>query len=588
MSPTDQQPTRRRRAERPSGGAVISLATERRIADEAPEAELEKIRRGEYDNRQITDPFAATSVDGMAYHNIVSPPYNPTTLMRLITASSVLSQCVSAMEINISGHGHRLAYIGPEGQEESAEAKTEAEHIHGFLDSANGEYSMADMMRRVRWDLEVTGNGYIEVVRDATNRVAAAWHVPSYMMRITEADREGVEAEVKLSRFGKVTVQKVKRHFRRFVQMHGASKVYFKEYGDFRRIDPKTGKEAEGLPLAESATEVIHLKLYHGGSLYGIPRWINNVVALQGARQSELTNLDYFSDNAIPALLVTISGGSLTQETMDSLSTHLAGIRGRKSQNRVVVLEAYGDEDAASQDGVIPPPSVNVQPLGKDRQQDGLFMDYDKACTDKVRSSFRLPPIFLGLSEDYTHATANTSYEVGEGQVFGPERRLEEETVNQKILGGYDLKYWAVRSNPPRIADPQELLNSLSAFENAGAMTPNVAIGLANEVFDMDIKLVDAAWGNYPFSVIRGLAQRGMVEGWEDVMKEIDPATVPGAPGKPAPGTGGAKDGDGDGKAAEGDTKQKLARKVRENLMSLRNVLVEAENAEREAAGAVD
>ena len=39
-----------------------------------------------------------------------------------------------------------------------------------------------------------------------------------------------------------------------------------------------------------------------------------------------------------------------------------------------------------------------------------------------VWSSFRLPPIFVGITSDYTRATASESREVAEEQVFEPER----------------------------------------------------------------------------------------------------------------------------------------------------------------------
>jgi hypothetical protein len=138
------------------------------------------------------------------------------------------------------------------------------------------------------------------------------------------------------------------------------------------------------------------------------------------------------------------------------------------------------------------------------------------------------------MSSDYSHATAKASYEVAEGQVFGPERVAEDDFINRVVLGSWNFKFWSVRSNPPRISDTEEMLKALTTFEQVGAMTPNVAIGIANEMFDMKIENVADDWGDYPFVVIKALASRGEAVGWEKLHKPKTPlASSVSAPAKP-------------------------------------------------------
>jgi PBSX family phage portal protein len=333
-----------------------------------------------------------------------------------------------------------------------------------------------------------------------------------------------VQVDIETTLFGKKVVTSVTRRFRRFVQIVGSQKIYFKEFGDPRSIDPATGLVKDSLPYEQTATEVIAFNQYYPGQLYGLPRWFNNMVAIQTSRQAELTNLDYFKDNAIPALAILVSGGMLSKTNIGLMEEHITAARGRQAQNRVLLLEALADKNAASKDGKITPPTIDIKPLGGARPTDAQFKELDEACTDKVRSSFRLPPIFTGHSQDYNYASAKTSYEVAEGQVFGPERAVMDDVINRQILSAYGVKYWAVRSNPPKMADPEEMLNAVEVFDSVGAMSPNIAVGLANEMFGLDIPLIDEDWAEYPFAIVQALAVQGKLEGFDTIMKPVEDA----------------------------------------------------------------
>jgi capsid portal protein len=112
---------------------------------------------------------------------------------------------------------------------------------------------------------------------------------------------------------------------------------------------------------------------------------------------------------------------------------------------------------AADNEGKIPPPKVELKPLINERQTDATFLEYDKSGMDKIRSAFRLPPLFLGRSED-TRTPPPNRYEVAESQVFGPERQRFDDMINRKVLATYQPKYWAFRSNPPRLSDQDALI----------------------------------------------------------------------------------------------------------------------------------
>ncbi len=474
-------------------------------------------------SQQVDDPFKHQSGalgDASGMH-IISPPFNFGALLRLPRENNMLRQCIDAMVTNVEGHGWRLEYTGPEEQEESEAAKAEKIMLENLLDFPNDDTTLQELRERVRRDIEILANAFLEVGRDAQNRIVLVSHVPGYTVRLTNKESEAVEVHVTLPREGKAQVQRVMKTFRRFIQIVGTKRVFFKEFGDPRPIDPTTGRVNEELPLEQQATELIHLTQHYPGTPYGIPKWINQMPAILGSRQAELTNLDFFKENAIPAMVLMVAGGSITQESIEDLEEQFVHAKGRASFNRITIIEARGDEEAASQDGNIPSPRMEIKPLQSERQKDALFQVYDKNNMAKIRSSFRLPPIFVGLSEDYTHATASASLEVAESQVFGPERAKTDDIWNMKILSTYSPKFWSFRSLPPRITNSEDVVSAIEKFDTAGALNPNVIIGLANELFDLEIPLIEEPWGDIPFSLTTIAVQAG-VEPEEEVPDPFD------------------------------------------------------------------
>ena len=97
-----------------------------------------------------------------------------------------------------------------------------------------------------------------------------------------------------------------------------------------------------------------------------------------------------------------------------------------------------------------------------ERQKDSLFEVYDLRCAMRIRTSFRIPPMFLGMNEDYNFATAKASYTLAEAQVFSPERREHDEIINMTLMREIDnTGKYLYRSNPIRIKDIENILKAL-------------------------------------------------------------------------------------------------------------------------------
>jgi PBSX family phage portal protein len=502
----------------------------------APDSQHVKAMKAYSDRKQFEDPFIGLYTGLTATNRqLLAPPYNLNSLIRLPKENNILRACIDAKVTNVVGHGYGLTYIGPDGEEESPAAKAEAIAIKSLLDFPNEAQSLIDSLTNMKTDKETIGVGYLEVGRDDNGKIALITHIPGHTMRRTIRDEELTSYDVILPRDGTLVTISARKRFCRYAQRVNGQTIFFKEFGDPRSIDPQTG-EVRALPIEQQATEIIADGYYNPGDAYGLPCWIGQMPSILGSRESELANLDFFKENTIPALAVLVSGGTITQASMDQLEQVLTAVRGRASLNRVVFVEAEADTRTASSDGVLGAPKLDIKPLAGERQNEGLFLEYDKDCRDKIRNAFKLPPLFVGATGDYTFASAKASFEVAESQVFGPERRLTDDMVNSKLLASHKPQFWAFRLQPPRISDPEEVTNALATFDTMGAMTPNTSIQMANEYFDLNIPKIKEPWGNWPFAIVQAYANAGRLKGVEEIAEAaVDPSVDQGAQNDGAP-----------------------------------------------------
>jgi capsid portal protein len=174
-----------------------------------------------------------------------------------------------------------------------------------------------------------------------------------------------------------------------------------------------------------------------------------------------------------------------------------------------MVLEASADEQSGSIDHSQPAPKIEMKPMISERQQEGLFQEYDEKNMQKVRQSFRLPPIYVGRAEDYTRASAVASMITAEGQVFAPERGLFDEFMNRHVLASHGTRFWRFKSLGPALADPDAISKMIETFDSTGALTPNLVIKIARKMLDIDIETITDEWGDFPFPILMEYARQG-------------------------------------------------------------------------------
>lgn len=450
------------------------------------------------------DPFKTLYED-----DIIQPPYNLTELKVIGEYSTILQQCIEAYKVNIFGFGFTPKYLFDySAQDTNADMRSRADRewtqLEEFIRYLNYDEEVEIILGYALEDREKMGNGYVEILRDGLNRPAGMEYVDGQYVRVC---KKTVPEEVEYTITENGQPKKIKRWrtFRKFVQMINGKKVYFKEYGDPRIMNLTNGKFDESTPEHLRATEIIHFKI--GSGTYGVPRWIGQIVHLYGARKADELNYMYFKQGRHVPAVITIQNGMLSEESYTKLQEYMNDIEGVENAHKFLVLEAEGLTEEKDDGESLTPVKVEIKSLAEVLQQDALFLEYDQKSRDKIRSSFRLPPLYTGESQDYNKATADTARKVTEEQVFQPERNNIVGKLNTLFLPDLDIFTVQLTLKGPNFGDPLETANALTPFINAGAAVPNDLRDLLGQVLGKELEALPDEY-NVPFPVVLNSLQQ--------------------------------------------------------------------------------
>ena len=504
----------------------------------------------------------------------IEPPYSMDALARLYEHSNSLRQCVDAYATNIDGFGHSfdpiIDFDTPDAdvkvadaifqertlavelgapppttgfyptsdeikatkQKLAAEMRAEHDRLEHFFTFAVNETSFVSMRRRMRADYEQLGNSYCEVLRNRAGEIAEFVYIPAFTIRICQMEAIPTQIKVRRKRT-KFSYQWVERsaHFRRYVQIVEGRLVFFKEMGDPRIMSKKTGglfKTVEDLTAADPsdrpATEILHLKIASSRSIYGIPRWIGNLLSVIGSRQAEEINQLYFDNKGVPPLAILVSGGRIAPAAVKRLESYIENdLKGRKNFHKILIVEAEGTGGAMESAGSV---KLEMKPLKDAQQDDALFQEYDERNMDKVGMAFRLPRILRGDIRDFNRATAEASLDFAEQQVFGPEREEFDFIINRRVFADLGIRFWEFKSKAPSLRDPTALGEMIVKMAQGNILTPEEARELTEDVFNKELKNLNDPWVKQPVAltlagiVAAGNAQMGPYTGQDAQVAE--------------------------------------------------------------------
>lgn len=446
-----------------------------------------KVTRADSNTSRQTEYVDEFELAGLGMSQLILPtPYPVNRLFEIIEHSNMLGQCIASWVVNTVGTGWEVV----PAHKKVTKDEDEEDELQSFIDFANSEESLSTVMKKAVAHKEAVGFGFVEVIRDAKGDIALMRHASSLYMRLGHKHPDEVLVKYDVRRGKRVVTVKEFRKFRRFLQLIAGRITFFKELGDPRKMNSLTGyyEGESGFTDDSPATEILHLRL-QSNDPYGVPRWLSQLPNIIGSREAEEVNMRYFEDNTIPSGLLTIAGGRLTDESMRNLTNTLAGMTAREAQNKLTVIEAIGE--AESLDANNTPVTMKLERLNDARPTDSLFAGYDEANQSKVRSSFRLPSVAVGMANEHNFATANVAMFAAESQVFAPERNEVDEVLNNKLVfprHGLRLQTVKLAGRTPAITSPEGQIKTMTALNVMGALTPRLAQKLANTMLQIEIE----------------------------------------------------------------------------------------------------
>jgi PBSX family phage portal protein len=375
----------------------------------------------------------------------IAPPYDPNALWQRYEANSFLFPCIEAMKANIAGTGFEIVLEDQKAEDAAIAANKDVQKLQAFFKQPWPGQSFLSIRKDLSDDLEITGNAYLEVIRNLAGAVVMLRRLSPILTRLSTMAMPMVSS-LKLPHMDG-EVQMITRP-KVFVQIIGGNRRYFKEFGATAQLSSRTGKWEAGsytpapgeqvdanlvetqVPPAERATEIIHLKCVDHPSGYGIPRWVTQTPSVVGTRKAEEQNNSFFDNGGIPPMVIFISGGDMTEDSRKAISEVLYSDGVHKTMGAVV--EIHGTEGSMDKPASVP--NVTVERFGAEKVKDSMFENYLIESEKRIRGAFRLPPLFVGRTDDFTYATAYASYVVAEAQVFLPERSEFDEIMNLKLL----------------------------------------------------------------------------------------------------------------------------------------------------------
>lgn len=398
----------------------------------------------------------------------------------------------------------------------------EKHYLDRFFQEAIPDMSYRQLGALTGQDYEITGNAYWEIIRDTAGNVARFQWLPAISMRATRQGPDQIATDKWVrDGLGWTRTPQIRR-FRRYAQLSGGGETHdvsawFKEFGDPRVMSRTTGAyytSVEKLQLNEGdprnpeqivlpATEVLHFRLLFGGSsVYGKPRWAGAYVPLMGSRDLDEENQRIVGDEAVPSLMLLISGGVVGQKAYDRLKNQIE--ERKKGRKGIMVIEAV-----ASGKGPVTPtqqPSIEVEKLKSEQNTDMLFQKYDARNEDKADGSWRIPKTVLGKA-GANRATAQSERQFAEDQVFAPLRSDKDEPINTQILADIGITTWVYETQSMQPRDPQQRAEILRILVEAGILTPNEGRELASPIFAQRLDDLQGLWTQFPPRVLTVLLQ---------------------------------------------------------------------------------
>lgn len=277
----------------------------------------------------IIKSLTALPAEGEGLGNIVAPPIGFDQILELTHSNAFHQTCLSIKADMTVGDD----YDAPEA-------------VCRFLEGASGDIPFLELLHRVVCDWETLGNGYLEIARDRSGRIAELGHVHGQTIYHLQQGRE----------LG----------------------------GYVQELDSRT--EFAPFGTADGRNELLHFRRYTPlSSFYGAPSWVAALEALRLDQQKKIFYSAFFANFAVPSMAVVLEGAEFDENTEKKLREGLLQTRGVENAHRTLLL-SIPFENA----------KVHFEKLALDLK-DMPFDKLSQATREEILAAHAVPPRLVGI-----------------------------------------------------------------------------------------------------------------------------------------------------------------------------------------------
>jgi PBSX family phage portal protein len=344
--------------------------------------------------------------------SVVQPTYNMDYLAKIYEINAAHYSAVQAKVANVIGLGYDFVETlsVKEKMDEIPDGDTEKiqkmrrkvarykEVLKDRLEKTNSDDTLLEVFKRVYLDLEVTGNGYIEIGRTNTGEIGYIGHIPAPTMRVRRK-RDG------------------------FVQIVNYRAMFFRNFGDEETPD-QVGDDPR-------PNEIIHIKKYTPNNYYyGVPDIISAMNAIAGDSFASKFNIDYFENKAVPRYIITVKGAKLNADSERKLLEFFqTGLKG--SNHRTLYIPLPADEGNSKVEFKMDPVEAGVQ--------DSSFHTYRQDNKIEILMAHRVPVTKVSIMPGVSLANARDMDKTFREQVTRPAQDEMENKINKIIKEFTDM-----------------------------------------------------------------------------------------------------------------------------------------------------
>ncbi len=316
---------------------------------------------GETPSTQLPeDPFTGK----MQAKGLQKPPYSLEQLVLLSESHPVHASCLEQKTVDTVGQGWKWLPDVTNSADDEAEpdVDTRAALDDWFEDLADGEMTMHEILTLAWGDYQVTGQGYLEIVRDGLGVAVAVYHVPAHTVRFHQ---DGI----------------------RIAQVRGQKTVWFKRWGAPTEllVDRQYGSLKAEVPEERLANDLLVLqKPSRRSSWYGLPGYIPSIGWISLALSARDDNLLFFSNRREPRWAVILTNLEDDPGLEDDLRNAFAVDLKQPHRNLLIPISGNG--------------KIDFKQLSADRA-DGSYEKLSDRADAAILVGHRVPPERLGLTK---------------------------------------------------------------------------------------------------------------------------------------------------------------------------------------------